>query len=322
MADRKENHPVGCGYGLLGLCCDSCLRGPCRRSPFDDATDGRDCGEDGDWMVANNLLERVLLESLQAMATLRDGLERDSGPGNPVTAPRREEMKLLLSPFSRGPNAFLEAFYPERAFPSLHSLGNPSGPWMTALMDAAAGGPPARRAPEAILADALRLSAIALSAEALSRELDAPAPEEADIALPEAPSPLLITIADEKDGPDDARDALLKAIEGACSDAARVYRLPGIAALPAFARTVFAKWGIPVSLSKSTIVVASSSLTRGLGALALGFSLLSIPGYPIGGSPRVEEYLTGYMRNTFGHAYLAVPPREDACEVVLRSLAP
>jgi hydroxylamine reductase (hybrid-cluster protein) len=86
MADRKENHPVGCGYGLLGLCCDSCLRGPCRRSPFDDATGGGDCGEDGDWMVANNLLERVLLESLQAMATFRD---RRSGTPVRETRSRR-----------------------------------------------------------------------------------------------------------------------------------------------------------------------------------------------------------------------------------------
>ena len=85
---------------------------------------------------------------------------------------------------------------------------------------------------------------------------------------------------------------------------------------------MFAKWGIPLSMTASTAVVASSSMIRGLGALALGFSLVSIPGYPIGGSPRVEGYLTGQMRSSFGHAYLAIPPREDPGEAVRRSLAP
>jgi len=45
---------------------------------------------------------------------------------------------------------------------------------------------------------------------------------------------------------------------------------------------VFAKWGTPLSMTASTALVASSSMIRGLGALALGFSLATIPGYPIG----------------------------------------
>ncbi|MBE0557249.1 MAG: hypothetical protein IH628_08455, partial [Proteobacteria bacterium] len=92
MADREINHPAACGYGLLGLCCDSCLSGPCRTSPFDDDADRAVCGADRDWIVANNLRERVLRESLQAMATFRDSLERTSGPDSRIGAPRREEM--------------------------------------------------------------------------------------------------------------------------------------------------------------------------------------------------------------------------------------
>ncbi len=321
MADREGNHPVGCGYGLLGLCCDSCLGGPCRRSPFDDGTGAAFCGADGDWIVANNLMERVLLESLQAMTACRDRLGRISDPDNRVEASRREEMNLLLSPFSRDGYGLLEALYPERAFPSLHALGFPRGSWMAALLDAAAGRPPARRDPEAILADALRLSAIALAAEALSRELAGPAPEE-DFTLPETPSPLLVIVADETDRPDAERESLLTAIEAACGNAVRIYRLTNSTPLPAFARAVFAKWGTPLSMTRSTAVVASSSMTRGLGALALGFSLVSIPGYPIRGSARVEGYLTEKMANAFGHAYLTVPPREDAGVAVRRSLVP
>ena len=188
-------------------------------------------------------------------------------------------------------------------------------------MDAAAGRSPARREPETILADALRLSAIALAAEALSRELAGPAAGE-DFTLPEAPSPLLVIVADGTDRPDPERESLLTAIEATCRKEARIYRLPNVAPLPVFARAVFAKWGTPLSMTASTALVASSSMTRGLGALALGFSLATIPGYPIGGSPRVEGYLTGGMRSSFGHAYLAIPPREDVGAAVRRSLVP
>jgi hypothetical protein len=229
-------------------------------------------------------------------------------------------MRLLLSPFFCEGKGLLEALYPaEGAFPSLHALGFPGGSWVAELLDAAAGRPPVRRAPEAILADALRLSAIALAAEALSRELDGPAPGE-NFTLPDTPSPLLVIVEDKADNPDDGRESLLKAIEAACGKAARIYRLPHVALLPSFARRVFAKWGIPVSMTKNIAVVFSSSMIRGLGALALGFSLVSLPGYPIQGSPLVEKYLTQDLKTKLGHAYLTVPPREELCEAINRSL--
>ncbi len=161
---------------------------------------------------------------------------------------------------------------------------------------------------------------MALAAEALSRELAGPAPEEIDLALPDSPSPLLLLITDEGGLQDDGREALMNKVDAACRKEARIYRLPHVALLPSFARRVFEKWGIPLSMTKSIAVVFSSSMIRGLGALALGFSLLSLPGYPIQGSPLVEKYLTQDLKRKFGHAYLTVPPREDPCEAILRSL--
>ena len=321
MANQEGIRPVGCGYGLLGLCCNSCLHGPCRRSPFDDAGNRGFCGNDGDWIVAHNLMERGALESLQAIAAFRDALERASGPGGRIEASRLEEMRLLLSPFSRGPSALLEAIYSERAFPSLHSLGFPKGSWMTTLMDAAAGRPPARRDPEAILVTALRLSAMALAAEALTREITVSTPEEIDLVLPDFPSPLLLLLSDEGGLQDDSRDALMNKIDTACRKTARIYRLPHAALLPSFARRVFAKWGVPVSMTRSVAVVFTSSMIQGMGALALGFSLVPFPGHPIQGSPLVEKYLTQNLKNKFGHAYLTALPREDVCEAIIRSLA-
>ncbi len=109
-------------------------------------------------------------------------------------------------------------------------------------------------------------------------------------------------------------------IDVACRKETRIYRLPHVALLPSFARRVFAKWGIPVSMTRGIAVIFSSSMIRGLGALTLGFSLVSRPRYPLQGSPLVEKYLTQDLKRKFGHAYLTVPPREDLCEAILRSL--
>lgn len=320
MADQEGGFPAACGYGLLGLCCDSCLQGPCRRSPFDGAVSGKSCKEDSDWIVAHNLMERVVLESLSSMTFFRDSLEQASGSEERIEASRLEEMGLLLSPFSRGRNPLLEALYIEEAFPSLHALGFPEGSWMTELLDAAAGWPPARRETETLLADALRISAMALAAETLARELNGSAFVEKDIALPDRPSPLLVLISDEGGLHDDGRKQAMDKIERGCCKGAQIYRPSHAALLPAFARRVYTKWGIPLSMTGSIAVVFSSSALMGLGALALGFSLVTLPGYPIQGSPLVEKILTKDMKRKFGHAYLTVPPKEDLCEAILRSL--
>jgi hypothetical protein len=326
MADREGVRPVACGYGLLGLCCDSCLHGPCRRSPFDDAVSGGACREDSDWIVANNLMERVALESLQAMAAFRDAAERASAPEKQTDTARPDAMKTLLSPFPPGENALLDILSPKEAFPFFYFGDVPTGSWMTTLLDAMSGRPPAKRDPEAILTDALRLSAMALAAETLAQESTGSVPGEIDIALPDAPSPLLLLVSDEDGLEDDGREAretqemVMNEIDSACRKAARICRLPHVALLPSFARRVYAKWGVPVSMTGSVAVVFSSSMIRGLGALALGFSLAPLPGYPIHGSPRVEKYMMQDMRSKFGHAYLAVSPREDPCEAILRSL--
>jgi len=321
MADQEKGCPPRCGYGLLGLCCTSCLSGPCRRSPFDDETGGRFCGQDSDWIVAHNITERVSRESLQAMAAFRDALEVASGPGNRMETSRREEMKRLLSPFFRGESALLEILYPARAFPFLHALKFPPGSWSAALLDAAAARSETRDI-DAQLERALHLSAMSLAAEALLGELAGLAPEEMDLPLPETPSPLLILVSDEEAPPDDGRDAALREIEATCRERVRIVKLHHIDQLPALGRTIYTRWGIPASMSGSLAVVASASMIRGLGALALGFSLAALPGYPLQGSPRVENYLTNHLKQTFGHAYLPLHPQEEPGEQIMRGLTP
>ncbi|MHB9097218.1 MAG: hypothetical protein ACYC5X_05285 [Syntrophales bacterium] len=321
MADQEKGCPPKCGYGLLGLCCTACLLGPCRRSPFDEAAGGRYCGQDSDWIVAHNLTERVSRESLPAMAALRDALERASGPGNRMDASRLEEMKLLLFPFFRGKSALLEMLYPARAFPFLHALKFTPGSWSAALLDAAAACPETRDI-DAQLESALRLSALTIAAEALMRELAGTAPGGMDLELPETPTPLLLLISDADAPPDEGRDAMLREIEAACRETVRIVKLRDIGRLPAIGRAIYDRWGIPASLSGSLAVVASPSMIRGLGALALGFSLAPLPGYPLQGSPRIEKYLTNHLKETFGHAYLPLHPDEEPGAQIMRGLLP
>ncbi len=321
MADRKTGYPPRCGYGLLGLCCTACLSGPCRRSPFDEAAGGRHCGEDSDWIVGHNIMERVSRESLRAMASLRDSLEQAPGPIGAGQATRREEMKLLLSPFFRGKSALLEKIYPEQAFPFLHSLGGLPGSWCAALLDKAAARPETRNV-EAQLGSSLRLVALALAGEELRREIAGTAAGEADIELPETPSPLLILLSDGDGLPTDGGDAALGEIEAFCREGVRIVKLQHMGQLPALGRTITDRWGVPASLSGSLAIVASPSMLPGMGALALGFSLAALPGYPLQGSPRVEGYLTHDLKASFGHAYLPLHPDEELGEQIMRGLTP
>jgi hypothetical protein len=268
-------------------------------------------------------MERVALESLRAMAAYRDALERTSDRGEKGETAELAAMKAPLSPFSTEKNILLDLFSPEGAFPFFHSGDVPAGSWMTTLLGAMPP-PLARRAPEVILTDALRLSALALAAEAWAQVSTDTGSLETDLPLPDSPAPFLLLISDVDHLGGDSREtpgALIDKIENASRKAARVFRLPNAVLLPALARRVYAKWGIPVSMTGSIACVFSSSLIRGLGALALGFSVVSIPGYPIMGSPLVERYMTRDLKSRFGHGYLALPPQEDPCEAILGSLA-
>ena len=59
QTDKEARKFPACGYGLLGLCCSSCLLGPCRISPFETEFAKGLCGENADMMVVKNLLRLV-----------------------------------------------------------------------------------------------------------------------------------------------------------------------------------------------------------------------------------------------------------------------
>lgn len=57
--DRYEQQLPQCGFGLLGVCCRLCWKGPCRVNPVGDGPDQGVCGADVHTIVARNLIRGI-----------------------------------------------------------------------------------------------------------------------------------------------------------------------------------------------------------------------------------------------------------------------
>lgn len=57
--DRYEKQLPQCGFGLLGLCCQICMQGPCRIDPFGYGPTRGNCGAPADTIVARNFVRSV-----------------------------------------------------------------------------------------------------------------------------------------------------------------------------------------------------------------------------------------------------------------------
>jgi carbon-monoxide dehydrogenase catalytic subunit len=57
--DRYDKQLPQCGFGLLGVCCRLCWKGPCRVNPFGEAPDRGICGADVHTIVARNLIRGI-----------------------------------------------------------------------------------------------------------------------------------------------------------------------------------------------------------------------------------------------------------------------
>lgn len=57
--DRHDDLQPLCGFGELGLCCDTCYMGPCRIDPFGERAQVGACGADAHLIVARNLARAV-----------------------------------------------------------------------------------------------------------------------------------------------------------------------------------------------------------------------------------------------------------------------
>ena len=332
-----------CGYGLLGLCCTHCLLGPCRVHPFERGSARVLCAEGPDEIVAKNLLRTVTLEATLNISRLREAFLRFEkwGSSRPSTKRRggSEKEKLagkygfpsdwplrkmvrtlsfgtraLLSPFPEKEVSLLPWLLPEKTFPPIDQKGGGDGSFINLLLDSAelTQGRPTELS--ALLWQCLSLSRMTVLSEQIQRDIhilidggtetiaegEIPALLE---GLPSVSTPFLLVVTDEtmpcQESSNTARDALVQRLK----EAVPIVQLRQTGSLPEVGRRLSQKWRRPVSEIRAMTLLSSSQATRVLGALALGFHVMSFPPLPLHGSKRVEAFFLKDLGTRLGNRY-------------------
>lgn len=186
----------------MGLCCSSCLLGPCRISPFESESTKGLCGDDANLIVAKNLLRLVTGEAAGGLKDLGEAV-RDLGTLATKRGARKhphkgilknmvekygltsrlsvnrfaryliEESKELLSPLfeTENPSTLFTSLYPEGAFPHIRRDTLLPESLVTPIFDGL--GQEQKEAPtvEGILWQCLKTSLVALISEELHRDM-------------------------------------------------------------------------------------------------------------------------------------------------------
>ncbi len=201
--ERESGKFPSCGYGVMGLCCSSCLLGPCRITPFERDSAKVPCGDNADIVVAKNLLRLVGVEAASGLKNLNERLRKlgssvSSRPTGKVSAdvklkdiaekygvaPRvtakrfihylMEESERLLYPLpdSENPSTLLSSLYPEGPFPHIHrNVLLPNS--LTSLIFETLSNEQKESIPvEGILWRCLRTSMLTFICEELCRDID------------------------------------------------------------------------------------------------------------------------------------------------------
>jgi len=324
--DPESREYPPCGYGLLGLCCSGCLRGPCRISPFDETR--APCGADSDRMVAGNLCRLVAGESARVLNSLicavdelrkkskappkalTESLARKYGiPRKEVTPFLKKETAKLLDPFADPSPIPFSSLFPVRNLHGDHT-GRRSGPLLRELFGLLKWKEPESTEPEVLLLRCLDSAACMLIAEELSRDILllrsglAPAKNGRTIplGLPKLPQPVLLSLFDTKPSQSGEMHKLasaLKEISGVLS-----ITLRGTRDLIWICKSLTQRWCRPIPDLPVAALVESQDILPVLAPLALGLPTASDPSLPIQGSKKVEDFFYSGLSKTIGNFYL------------------
>ncbi|MBM4277554.1 MAG: hypothetical protein FJ130_06655 [Deltaproteobacteria bacterium] len=356
--EKDEEKFSACGYGLLGLCCSNCLLGPCRISPFEKDSEKGLCGDSSDVMVAKNLFKSVAGETLEELGSLKRAVERSSSLRTEGNAKRdafsdnqREifekyglppkrtrkalsrflfaEAEKLLSPMSRGQSLLLKNLYPEETFPSLYQVPFPPGSLMGYLLDSTGTGSAESSGIETILWNCLQISTAGIICEELKKDINGIFEERADQeegqildtlkTVSSHPSPVIIVVEDEKYGSRESIQPIAQRLKESIKGEVPLLSVKAVALLPEIGRRLYKKWTTPVVGTKVMVWISSASTTWTLGALELGFNVISFPSLPIHGSDQVERFFSETLKKRFGNVYFH-SWRENLLDEVLEFL--
>jgi hypothetical protein len=186
----------------MGLCCSSCLLGPCRISPFERESAKGLCGDDADLIVAKNLLRLVTGEAARGMKDLSEAV-RDLGTWATKQGARKQppkgtlkgivqkygltsrisvnrfarylvrESQKLLSPLSEPerPSMLFSSLYPEGAFPHIRRDTLLPASLMSPIFDGLGQEQKAAPTVKGILWQCLKTSMVAFTSEELHRDM-------------------------------------------------------------------------------------------------------------------------------------------------------
>lgn len=356
--EKGEKSPA-CGYGLLGLCCSACLFGPCRISPFEKDSEKGLCGDASDLMVAKNLFRVVTGEALEGLRCLKEAAEslaihhlakaskrrisdeKQKGliekygllshiTGKALSRHLSKEVERLLSPSSQGQNPVLKKIFPEKSFPSLYQYPFPPGSLTGFLLDSMKIGSAESSDIKEILRQCLQISLITIVCDGLREDVNDIIGEEglsrrdeqvldALKSLSSDLSPVMLLLEDERIPSKEWVYQMAQELEKLSEGKVLTLSLRGIGSLPEVGRRLSEKWVLPIGGMRIVVLISSPSATWTLGALTLGFTVISTPALPIHGSERVEKFFSEDLKKRFGNIYFPTW-REDLLNAALEFL--
>jgi hypothetical protein len=324
-----------CGYGLLGLCCFDCLRGPCRISPFEKTQ--ALCGAEPDLLVAGNLCRlaakefaSVLKSLTRAVAEFKkrnestvsfsivstENLAHKYGvPSEELIPFLEKETTKLLDPSADKPTRLFSSLFPERISPPGYSDPH-RDPLLGELFGLLDWKDQGEEGPEAFLWRGLDAAASLMIIEELTHDILSllhPPSAEMDQKidkwitppnLPDVPQPVLVSLVEEE-YPQSAEmqrmATALREVSGALS-----ISLNGSKGLIRVCHNLQEKWHRPIFDLSLAVLVESPNIMYILAPLALGLPTVSDPSLPIQGSKKVEEFFHFGLSKEMGNFYLPV----------------
>lgn len=323
----SQDYPP-CGYGLLGLCCSDCLRGPCRISPFEKTQ--ALCGADSDLLVAGNLCRlaagdfvRVLKSFTRVVSEFRKkskapskvltkSLARKYGiPGKELIPFLKKETTRLLDPLADQPPLPFSSLFPERAF-SRDRSGKRSAPLLAELFGLFNWKGPQEEGTEALLRRCLDSVASMLIVEELTRDilslLSKTEQEKGGWAnpsnLPNSVKPVVLSLVETER----LRSAEMQRLATPLMEISGVLSisLRGTEGLIRLCHSLQEKWHRPLPDLPVVVLVESPHILPILAPLALGLATVSDPSLPIRGSKKAEDFFYSGLSKVTGNFYLPV----------------
>jgi len=317
-----------CGYGLLGLCCSDCLRGPCRISPFEKTR--AFCGADSDLLVAGNICRLAAGEFVRVLKSftpvvrefhkkrkapsraLTESLARKYGiPGKELIPFLKKETARLLDPLAGQRSLPFSSLFPERPFAVDHAAKR-CGPLLGELFGLLSWKDPEGADPEVLLWRCSDSAGCLLIVEELTQDillLLSNAEQEKGgrtlfPSLPKSPEPMVVSLVETEHLESVEMQRLATALRE-IPDVLSI-SLRGTRGLIRLCHGLREKWHRQTSDLPVVVLVESPSILPILAPLALGFVTVSDPSLPIQGGKKVEDFFNSGLSKAIGNFYLPI----------------